>query len=59
MEQLSENEVGLYEKAKEAHDLIDEIFEAFKEKGIEIPFPQRDIHVHHHGNLDPLVKTAD
>ncbi len=32
-------------KGLETHNLLRSIYEAFAEKGIEIPFPQRDIHL--------------
>jgi potassium-dependent mechanosensitive channel len=34
-----------YQRNKVASDLYFAIFEAFKEAGIEIPFPQRDLHI--------------
>jgi small-conductance mechanosensitive channel len=37
--------IRTYQRNKVASDLYFAIFEAFKEAGIEIPFPQRDLHI--------------
>jgi small-conductance mechanosensitive channel len=37
--------IRIYSREKVASDLYFALFEAFKEAGIEIPFPQRDIHI--------------
>lgn len=37
--------IRMYSRKKVASDLYFAIFEAFKEAGIEIPFPQRDLHI--------------
>lgn len=51
--------IRMYARSKVASDLYFAIFEAFKEAGIEIPFPQRDLHVRSAEGLGVLVSRKD
>jgi len=46
--------IRMYSHSKVASDLYFAIFEAFKAAGIEIPFPQRDLHIRSAEGLDAL-----
>ena len=46
--------IRMYSRSKVASDLYFAIFEAFKEAGIEIPFPQRDLHIRYAEGLGAL-----
>jgi small-conductance mechanosensitive channel len=48
-----------YSQNKVASDLYFAIFEAFKEAGIEIPFPQRDLHIRSAEGLGTLSSRND
>jgi small-conductance mechanosensitive channel len=48
-----------YSRHKVASDLYFAIFEAFKEAGIEIPFPQRDLHIRTAEGLPTLAPRKD
>ena len=51
--------IRLYSQNKVASDLYFAIFEAFKEAGIEIPFPQRDLHIRTADGLDALAPRKE
>jgi potassium efflux system protein len=51
--------VRMYSHSKVASDLYFAIFEAFKEAGIEIPFPQRDLHIRSAEGLGALSPRTD
>jgi small-conductance mechanosensitive channel len=48
-----------YQRNKVASDLYFAIFEAFKEAGIEIPFPQRDLHIRSAQGLETLASARE
>jgi small-conductance mechanosensitive channel len=51
--------IRTYARDKVASDLYFAIFEAFKEAGIEIPFPQRDLHIRSAEGLGALPPRKD
>jgi small-conductance mechanosensitive channel len=51
--------IRTYSRSKVASDLYFAIFEAFKEAGIEIPFPQRDLHIRSAEGLGSLAPRKD
>ncbi len=51
--------IRINSRKKVASDLYFAIFEAFKEAGIEIPFPQRDLHIRSAEGLGVLAPRKD
>jgi small-conductance mechanosensitive channel len=51
--------IRTYSRSRVASDLYFAIFEAFKEAGIEIPFPQRDLHIRSAEGLGALTARKD
>jgi small-conductance mechanosensitive channel len=51
--------IRMYSRRKVASDLYFAIFEAFREAGIEIPFPQRDLHIRSAEGLGALAPRKD
>jgi small-conductance mechanosensitive channel len=51
--------IRTYSQHKVASDLYFAIFDAFKEAGIEIPFPQRDLHIRSAEGLGALAPRKD
>lgn len=51
--------IRTYQRNKVASDLYFAVFEAFKEAGIEIPFPQRDLHIRSAEGLDALASRRN
>ncbi len=51
--------IRIHQRAKVASDLYFAIFEAFKEAGIEIPFPQRDLRIRTIDGSDVIGKRAN
>jgi small-conductance mechanosensitive channel len=51
--------IRTYPRDKIASDLYFAIFESFKEAGIEIPFPQRDLHIRSAEGLGVLAPRKD
>lgn len=51
--------IRMYSRRKIASDLYFAIFEALKEAGIEIPFPQRDLHIRSAEGLGALAPGKD
>jgi small-conductance mechanosensitive channel len=51
--------IRIYSRSKVASDLYFAIFEAFKEAGIEIPFPQRDLHIRSAEGLGSLAPRKE
>jgi small-conductance mechanosensitive channel len=48
--------IRIHQRDKVASDLYFAVFEAFTEAGIEIPFPQRDLHIRSAEGLEALTK---
>jgi small-conductance mechanosensitive channel len=51
--------IRMYSHSKVASDLYFAIFEAFREAGIEIPFPQRDLHIRSAEGLGALAPRKE
>jgi small-conductance mechanosensitive channel len=51
--------IRIHPRSKVASDLYFAIFEAFKSAGIEIPFPQRDLHIRSAEGLGSLAPRKD